>query len=259
MRPGRSLVLALIREPLAHFLVIGAAIFALYGLIADRAPADAENRIEITAGDIDQLRATWKNKWQRPPTAEELRGLVETKIRETVLYREALAMGLESDDTIIKNRLAQKLEFLTEDIAAARKPTDAELAAFFAAHRDRYLVSERLSLSQIYFNPSKRAGAQDDAARVLALAHGIPDTNTARRLQVAASSTRLGSEDVRAIVDAFFFIQSLRLRNQYAGAPPGAANRINPYKLNELDRLILKEAFKQARKLQQRLRLEYQL
>ena len=98
-----------------------------------------------------------------------------------------------------------------------------------------------------------------DAARVLALAHGIPDTNTAQRLQVAASSTRLGSEDVRAIVDAFFFIQSLRLRNQYAGAPPGAANRINPDKLNELDRLILKEAFKQARKLQQRLRLEYQL
>jgi CBS domain-containing protein len=98
-----------------------------------------------------------------------------------------------------------------------------------------------------------------DAARVLALAYGIPDTNTVRRLQVAASSKRLGSEDVRAIVDAFFFIQSLRLRNQYAGAPPGAANRINPYKLNELDRLILKEAFKQARKLQQRLRLEYQL
>ena len=65
MRPGRSLVLALIREPLAHFLVIGAAIFALYDLIADRAPADAKNRIEITAGDIEQLRATWMNKWQR--------------------------------------------------------------------------------------------------------------------------------------------------------------------------------------------------
>ena len=80
-----------------------------------------------------------------------------------------------------------------------------------------------------------------------------------RRLQVAASSKQLGSEDVRAIIDAFFFIQSLRLRNQHAGAPPGAANRINPDKLNELDRLILKEAFKQARKLQQRLRLEYQL
>ncbi len=98
-----------------------------------------------------------------------------------------------------------------------------------------------------------------DAARVLALAHNISDTNTARRLQVAAASTRLGSEDVRAMIDAFFFIQSLRLKNQHAGAPEGAVNRVNPDKLNELDRLILKEAFKQARKLQQRLQLEYQL
>jgi hypothetical protein len=157
----------LIREPLAHFLVIGAAIFALYGLIADRPPADAGNRIEITAGDIEQLRATFVNKWQRPPTADELRGLIERQIRETVLYREALAMGLESDDTIIKTRLAQKLEFLTEDIAAARKPTDSELAAFFAAHPERYLVPERLSFSQLYFNASKRSSAQDEAARVL--------------------------------------------------------------------------------------------
>ncbi len=98
-----------------------------------------------------------------------------------------------------------------------------------------------------------------DAARVLALAHGISDTNTARRLLVAAASARLGSEDVRAMIDAFFFIQSLRLRNQHAGAAAAAANRINPDALNELDRLILKEAFKRARKLQQRLQLEYQL
>ena len=98
-----------------------------------------------------------------------------------------------------------------------------------------------------------------DAARVLALAHGIRDTNTAQRLRLAAQSKLLGSDDVRAIVDAFFFIQSLRLRNQHAGSVQGAANRVNPANLNELDRLILKEAFKQARKLQQRLRLDYRL
>lgn len=98
-----------------------------------------------------------------------------------------------------------------------------------------------------------------DAARVLALAHRIPDTNTARRLQLAALSTGLRNEDVRAMIDAFFFIQSLRLKHQYAGAAPGAANRVDPDTLNELDRLILKEAFRQAKKLQQRLQLEYQL
>jgi hypothetical protein len=174
-------VLALIREPLAHFLVIGAAIFALYGLIADRPAADARNRIEITTGDIEQLRATFVNKWQRPPTADELKGLIETQIRETVLYREALAMGLENDDTIIKSRLAQKLEFLTQDITAARKSTDADLAAFFAAHRERYLVPERLSFSQLYFNTSERSSAQDDAQRVLAqLRGGSVDRASAR-------------------------------------------------------------------------------
>ncbi|MFZ2651556.1 MAG: DUF294 nucleotidyltransferase-like domain-containing protein [Burkholderiaceae bacterium] len=98
-----------------------------------------------------------------------------------------------------------------------------------------------------------------DAARVLALAHGIRDTNTAQRLRLAAQSKLLGSDDVRALVDAFFFIQSLRLRSQGAGAAPEAANRVNPAELNELDRLILKEAFKQARKLQQRLQLDYRL
>ncbi len=98
-----------------------------------------------------------------------------------------------------------------------------------------------------------------DAARVLALAHGLPATNTAQRLRLAAQSKHLGGEDVRAMIDAFFFIQSLRLKHQHAGTAPGAANRVNPKHLNELDRLILKEAFKQARRLQQRLQLEYQL
>lgn len=98
-----------------------------------------------------------------------------------------------------------------------------------------------------------------DVARVLALAHQIPETNTAQRLRLAAQAKQLGGDDERAIVDAFFFIQLLRLRNQHAGAAPGAANRVNPAHLNELDRLILKEAFKQARKLQQRMKLDYQL
>jgi CBS domain-containing protein len=98
-----------------------------------------------------------------------------------------------------------------------------------------------------------------DAARVIALAHGIADTNTAERLRSAARASHLGSDDVRALVDALHFIQSLRLRQQLAGAAPGAHNRIDPGNLNELDRLILKEAFRQARTLQHRLQLEYRL
>lgn len=98
-----------------------------------------------------------------------------------------------------------------------------------------------------------------DAARVLALAHGIGDTNTVQRLRQAARSNRLGSDEVRAMADAFFFIQGLRLRHQQVGTVPGAENRIDPARLNELDRLILREAFKQARRLQQRLQLDHRL
>lgn len=98
-----------------------------------------------------------------------------------------------------------------------------------------------------------------DAARILALANGIDETSTPERLRAAARLNKIGSDDVEAIIEAFFFVQRLRLRAQQEGAPMGLANRVDPARLNELDRLVLKEAFKQARKLQGRLRLDYRL
>ncbi|MBK8118569.1 MAG: CBS domain-containing protein [Sulfuritalea sp.] len=98
-----------------------------------------------------------------------------------------------------------------------------------------------------------------DAARIIALAHGIPHSSTTARLRAAAEQMKLGSDDVNAVIDGFFFIQMLRLRNQGADTRPGAANRIDPEELNELDRQMLKAAFKQAKRLQSRLQLEYRL
>ncbi len=98
-----------------------------------------------------------------------------------------------------------------------------------------------------------------DAARIIALAHGIPHSNTVERLRAAAAKALLGNDDVNAMIEGFFFIQQLRLRNQRAGTPPGGENRVDPDKLNELDRHVLKEAFKQAKRLQSRLQLEYRL
>lgn len=98
-----------------------------------------------------------------------------------------------------------------------------------------------------------------DAARIIALAHGIAHTSTTERLREAAAQGKLGGDDINAVIEGFFFIQQLRLRNQRAGTPPGAENRIDPAKLNELDRQVLKEAFKQAKRLQSRLQLEYRL
>lgn len=98
-----------------------------------------------------------------------------------------------------------------------------------------------------------------DAARIIALAHGIPHSSTVERLRAAAGQMKLGNDDVNAMIEGFFFIQQLRLRNQRAGTPTGGENRVDPNKLNELDRQVLKEAFKQARRLQSRLQLEYRL
>jgi len=100
-----------------------------------------------------------------------------------------------------------------------------------------------------------------DAARILALANGVPHTNTAQRLRVVAAGARFGGDDAQAMVDAFWFVQSVRLRNQHAveRSGVGAANRVDPDRLNELDRYILKAAFRQARKLQQHIRADYQL
>ena len=96
-----------------------------------------------------------------------------------------------------------------------------------------------------------------DVARILALANGIAATNTAERLRALAERGKLGRDDIDAVIDSFFYIQQLRLRQQQDGSPAGQDNRVDPDSLNELDRLILKEAFKQAKKLQSRLQLEY--
>ncbi|MDP1734503.1 MAG: DUF294 nucleotidyltransferase-like domain-containing protein [Sulfuritalea sp.] len=98
-----------------------------------------------------------------------------------------------------------------------------------------------------------------DAARILALANGVSETGTAQRLRALAERGKLGGDDVHAVIESFFFIQQLRLRNQQGEVSEGAANRIDPDRLNELDRLVLREAFKQAKRLQSRLQLEYRL
>jgi peptidyl-prolyl cis-trans isomerase C len=164
VRNVRRYAVKLLREPIMHFLVIGAVIFGLYEVRNDKAALDPDNRITVTAGDVERLSAAWARRWQRPPTAEELKGVVDAHVREEVLYREALALGLDRDDTIIRRRLAQKLEFLTEDLAISRDPKPSELLAYFEGNRERYQVQPRLSFTQVYFSLDRRgATAERDA------------------------------------------------------------------------------------------------
>ena len=144
-----------LREPLLHFLLIGAALFIFYTLQNDDVLADS-NRIVISEAQIDHLVAMWEKRWQRSPNRDELDGLIEQKIREEVLYREALLMGLDNNDTVVRRRLAQKVQFLFSDIAAQAEPTEAQLADYLAAHTEKFIQQGSISFTHVYFNTDKR-------------------------------------------------------------------------------------------------------
>ena len=137
----------LLREPLLHFLLIGAAIYAAYGWLADPAPEPDDLAITVTAGEQLWMRDSWQKRWNRAPTEQELNGLIQQYIKETVLYREALTMGLNQHDPVIRRRLAQKLEFLAKDLATLAQPSDDELRAYFDEHLDRYSEPPRYSFT----------------------------------------------------------------------------------------------------------------
>jgi hypothetical protein len=147
-----------------HFLALGALVFLLFHLTTDRGETQ-DGKIVVTRGKVEQLVTGFSRTWQRSPTQEELDGLVEDSIREDVLYREALAMGLDKDDTIVRRRMRQKLEFLTEDAVAAAPPTDADLQGWLDKHPDKFRVEPTLAFSQVYFSASH---AGDNASKVLA-------------------------------------------------------------------------------------------
>ena len=119
-----TLIKRLAREPLVHFIALGALLF-LYS--AWRGGGASSSRIVVTPARIEHLAAGFARTWQRPPTAEELKALIDDYVREEVATREAVSLGLDDDDTILRRRLRQKFEFLVEEAAAAAAPSDQEL------------------------------------------------------------------------------------------------------------------------------------
>src|SRR4029450_12462709 len=175
----------LLREPLLHFLLAGAGLCAGYAwLHPGSLGRDTSHRIELTQDDLRQIAVGWLAQGRPAPTPDEMRSLVESKVREELLYREALALGLDQGDTIVKRRLAQKMEFLFEDLAALREPANAELAAWFAERAARFALPARATFRQLYFSPDRRgARAREDATLALEqLASGPADAPAAAAL-----------------------------------------------------------------------------
>ncbi len=150
---------------LAVFLALGAGVFVFDGWIGGG--ESAGRIIEIDQQQLASIRERWSAQWDRPPTSEELAGLVDDAVREEVLYREALRLGLDRDDTIVRRRLAQKMTFMLEDGMMADAPDDTEIAAYHSAHADRYREPRRTTFAHIYLSDDRRPDAQSDAIQLL--------------------------------------------------------------------------------------------
>jgi hypothetical protein len=172
-----------LREPLVHFVLVGAVVFAAYGLAGSQR-ADPGGKIVVGRADIAGLAGEWRRRWGRAPAPDELEALVQSHVREQILYREALALGLDRNDTIVRRRMLQKMEFLGEAVAADEEPPAAELERFFLASGERYRAPAKVSFAHVYFSRDRRgAGAIDDARAALAtLRSSAADGESAARL-----------------------------------------------------------------------------
>ncbi len=155
----------LLKEPFVHFIFIGIALFVLYGLVNDK--TNSKNTILINDFDVANIIASWEMQRKRPPTEKELQNLINLKVKQEIFYQEALKMNLDHNDEIIKRRLAQKMKFLSNDIASLKEPTDEELRKYFKDHSEKYLTPYSYSLYQITFSPDKRENNFNDALETI--------------------------------------------------------------------------------------------
>ena len=161
----------LIKDPLVHFLLIGAALFAIAAL---RGTPETRDRIVVTAEQVDQARAAATALQGRAPTSEELAELVEPLVRDEIMYREARALGLDDNDDEVRRRLIEKMSYLTQDLADPEPSSDAALHEFYEARPDLFAIPALVSFDQVFFSPGARGEAleKDATAGVAALRTG---------------------------------------------------------------------------------------
>ena len=187
-------------QPLVQFFAIGALIYAAYAYMGDQAIDDGGKQIAVTAGEIAALEDSWKKRWNRAPTPQELQGVVRQLLRERVLAREATAMGLDRDDVVIRRRLAQKLEYLSQDLLGVGTPSDEELAAFLAQNARAYEKPAFVTLTHIFFDPDTR---------------GEQALEEAKNQKVVLANLKVAPTDARSYGDQFM-LQSYYPERTYA-------------------------------------------
>ena len=193
----------LAREPLVHFMLIGAAVFAFYALVSWPATTPADDEIVVTPGDALQLADRFAAIWLRPPSPDELDSLIDEDIREEVLVREALNLSMDRDDPVIRQRLVQKMTFLMESAAGAMVPAEAELQAYYETHAADYARGTRLAFEQVFLGEAPSAAEVAEALAVLR--EGVPPATVERGSLLPPAMPLAGAQPVDGTFGTGFF------------------------------------------------------
>lgn len=203
----------LLREPLLHFFALGALIFLVFGWF-NRDELRAPDEVVVDQAQVDGLTMQFQRLWQRPPTAEETRGLVDRWVREEILYREGLALGLDQNDTVVRRRIAQKMDFIAGG-ATPPVPTDAELSAWLEAHRSTYRIEATYTLRQAYFDAARHG--EGLPRRLEGMARSLGDSAAAPEGDVTALPLTLSAASAGDVARTF----GKEFSEALAGLPAG--------------------------------------
>jgi len=229
---SRQTRLGFLQEPLVHFLAIGAVIFAVYAVTAaDEAPEDERQLVRVTDAQLDRAAAQFEKTWRRAPVKQELEGMVDAMIRQEILVRQALELGLDQGDEIVRRRLAQKMEFLLSSAATAATPDETVLRAFFEEQADRYTTSEQFAFEGVFLGETATE-AEVMAARA-ALARGdLPET-VGQPTLLPGQNSLSGQPQIDAIFGRGFTAQLAGLEPGVWSAPLRSAYGVHLVRLTE--------------------------
>ena len=213
----KTIILRLLREPLLHFFAVGGLVFVLYANAGNRTE-NSPGVIDISAAQVEQLAAQFSSVWKRPPTDDELDHVIEEFIREEVYYREALALNLDQGDAVVRQRLRQKMEFLTDNSAQLLAPTETELQAYLAANEIKYQQGARRSLEQVFLGQTPAADRVADVLARLQFDSNLKRDGLGERTMLPGELNLALPEAIDSVYGSGFFEQIQDLSpNQWFG------------------------------------------
>ena len=187
----------IIREPLLHFLLIGGGLFLLFNMM-NVETVEKPNRIVVTQGQVALMADKFTQTWERPPSNEEIDSLIDNYLLDEVYYREALALGLDEDDSVIRRRLRQKMGFILEDITTLLDPDEKELMTYMDTHAEQFRVQPQVSFRQVYLSRDTRTDIDADAREILTrLRAGEDPQQQGDRIMLADAYTLTSRDDIK--------------------------------------------------------------